>query len=150
MPSKRIQENLKPIVIENVKDIRNAIKPFTKSMKINKVDISADVTWVDEDKKTHTEHVSAYSTDVNVRQGLIDGFEQVKEQVRMWNDLHDVLGQDEYGSSLPEVNIDKFHMPVDRIIKHRLGGTRVGMTIVWQLADRKVVFDPYSKELTET
>lgn len=140
---------LKPIEIRNISDIRKAISPFIKEVNPGKVDIASDVTWTNEEGKKQTSTVKAHSSDVNMRQSLIDGFEQVKEHSRMWNDMHNILEEDEYGASLPKPNIDDMLMPVDKIIKYRLGGKREGMTIVWELNGRKIVFDPYSKKLEE-
>lgn len=144
-----MDKKLKPVVINNTNDIRKAIAPFIKEVKTGKVDIAGEVTWSDDDGNKHTTNVKSYSSDINMRQSLLDGFEQVKEQEKMWNNIHNVLQDDEYGAVLPKPDIDKVHMPVDRIIRHRLGGEREGMTIVWHLHDRKVVFDPYNKRLDE-
>jgi hypothetical protein len=142
-------EDLKPIVVNSMNDVRKAISPFIKDIVINKVGISGSVVWSDDNGQKHTSNVNAHSSDVSIRQSLLDGFDQVKEQHKMWGDIHDVLQEDEYGTSLPEPDIDDMLMPVDRLIRYRLGGKREGMTVVWELMDRKAVFDPYTKKLDE-
>lgn len=138
-----------PVSIRTIHDIRKAIIPFTKDIKENKVDFTASVNWNDEDGKKVTTEVSAYSSDVSVRTKLLEGFEQVKEQKKLWDNVKNTLEEDEFGASLPSANVDDFDMPVDRIIKHRLGGKREGMTVVWYLENKKIVFDPFTKKLEE-
>lgn len=143
----RNKKELKPVVIKTITDIRRAIVPFTKEYKNSRVEFSSDVKWTDEDGKTFKTNVKAYSTDPNMRQSLLDGFKQVEEQSKLWNNIHDVLEEDEYGASLPQPDIDDFVMPVDRLIRHRLGGKREGKTVVWHVEGKKVVFDPLAKTL---
>jgi len=145
----KVEDHLKPVVINNIQDIRRAIMPFVREVPEGKVDIEGKVDWTDEDGKKHSTDVKSYSSDASMRKGLIDGFEHVKEQEEMWNRLYNVLDDDEYSATLPKVNVDSMSLPVDRIIKQRLGGRREGMTVVWNLSTRKVVFDPYSKKLEE-
>jgi hypothetical protein len=137
------------VKIRTIYDIKKVIVPFIKETKEDKVPLSSEVKWEENGSKNVTK-VSAYSSDVSVRNKLLEGFEQVKEQKELWDNLRDTLDDDEFGSSLPEANIDDFNMPVDRIIKHRLGGKREGMTIVWILGNKKIVFNPFSKELNES
>lgn len=148
-PSRKVIDNLKSVVINNINDIRMAIVPFIKDIKDNKVSINSEVTWTDEDDKKHTTSVESYSSDPSMRKGLLEAFEHVKEQRKLWSRIHGALEDDEYGHSFTEVNIDNVPLPVDKIIEKRLGGRREGLTIVWDLSDRKVVFDPYTKELKE-
>lgn len=143
----KTREKIKPVVIRTINDIRRAVIPFTKEVRKENVEVSSEVEWTDEDGKKVKSSVTARSSEVNMRQNLLDGFNQVLEQDKLWHDIHDVLEEDEYGPSLPNANIDDFHMPVDRIIKHRLGGKREGKTVVWEVEGKKVVFDPYSKNL---
>jgi len=140
-------KTLKPVVIKNITDIRRAVAPFAREITQSKVEFSAEVKWIDEDGKSNNTKLNTYSTDPNLRQSLLDGFKQVEEQARLWNSIHNVLEEDEYGASLPSANVDDFNMPVDRLIKHRLGGRREGRTIVWELDNKKVVFDPFTKDL---
>lgn len=144
------REKLKPVVVKSVQDIRKAIAPFVKEAVNGKVDINGDVKWVDEDGNKHVTNVESHSSDPSMRQGLIDGFEHVKQYSQMWNRIHNVLDDDEYGASLPYADIDKMYLPVDKLIRYRLGGRREGLTVVWDLPDKKVVFDPYSKKLEES
>lgn len=144
-----IRKKLESVSVSNISDIRNAILPFIKDISEKKVDIEGKITWTDEGGQKMETNVESYSSDVSMRKGLLDGFEQVKQYNKMWGRIHTALEEDEYGAVLPEFNIDKVSLPVDRIIKHRLGGHREGMTVVWILNDRKVVFDPYSKKLQE-
>lgn len=148
-PSKKVLDNIKPVVINNINDIRMAIVPFIKEVRDNKVNIQSDVVWTDEDDKKHTTNVESYSSDPSMRRGLLEAFEHVKEQRKLWSRIHGALEDDEYGSNFSEVNIDNVPLPVDKIIEKRLGGKREGLTIVWDLSDRRVVFDPYTKELKE-
>lgn len=138
----------KPVVIRCVNDIKKAIIPFTKEVNDGKVELVQTVEWKDEGKKSSAQ-VSAYSSDVSMRKMLLDGFEQVKQQEQMLSNLHDVLDDDEYAPTLPKANINDVPMKVDQIIKHRLGGKRDGLTVIWEVNNKKVVFDPYTKELHE-
>lgn len=148
-PSRKVRENLKPVVIRNIADIRKAIIPFIREVPENKVDIEGNVNWVDEDGRKHNTDVKSYSSDTSMRRGLLEGFEHVREQEQMWERLHGALTNDEYGAILPKADVDSLQLPVDKIIKQRLGGRREGFTVVWDLSDRRVVFDPYSKKLEE-
>ena len=138
--------SLGPVTIKSVDDIRRVIKPFINDIKEDKVEISSSVSW-EEDGKKDSAIVSAYSSDISMRKQLLDGFDQVREQKKAWDSIRIALQDDEYGSQLPAVDIDDFLMPVDRIIKHRLGGKREGFTIVWHINNSKIVFKPYEKTL---
>lgn len=143
-----MNEKLEPIVIRCVNDIRKAIRPFIKEVEKNKVELKETMYWEDDGKKNSAE-VTAISSDVSMRQALLDGFEQVKQQEKMLDDLHEALDDDEYAPALPRVDVDEVPMRVDKIIKYRLGGKREGLTVVWEIGGQKVVFDPYTKELHE-
>lgn len=144
-----MSQEIGPITIRTINDIRKAIRPFTKEIKEGKVDFTTSVKWDDDDGNKVTTEVSAYSSDVSIRTKLLEGFEQVKEQKKLWDNVKNTLEEDEFGSNLPAANIDDFVMPIDRIIKHRLGGKREGMTVIWYLDNKKVIFDPFTKELKE-
>lgn len=141
--------DIKPVKIHSINDIRKAIKPFVLEIDEKKVPLNSQITWQSEDGINTTSKISSYSSDISMRSKLLEGFEQVKSQKKVWDNLKNALDADEYGSNLPSVNIDDFTMPVDRIIKHRLGGKREGMTVTWILGDKKIVFDPFTKELKE-
>lgn len=144
----KVIDELKPISINNINDIRRAVVPFMKDIPDNKVDIEAEVDWVDDDDGgKHSTNVKSYSSDTSIRKGLIDGFEHVKEQQKMWDRLYDALDDDEYGATLNRVSIDNMELPIDRIIRYRLGGKRKGLTVRWEINNKTVVFDPYSKKL---
>lgn len=149
VPSQTEIDKITNVEVRNINDIKKAIKPFLKEVSDKKIDISADVSWIDDGGKKQVTKVDAYSSDPSMRRGLIDGFNQVKEHEKMWDNLHDALEEDEYGAILPTVDIDKMHLPIDRLIQKRLGGRREGMTIVWDMPDSKVVFDPFEKTLEE-
>lgn len=137
-----------PIKIRTINDIKKAIIPFIKETSSKKVEFSSDLEWKDEDGNTITTKLSAYSTDPDLRSSLLNGFNQVKEHNQLWNNLRDTLDDDEYGTSLPHVDIDNFIMPVDKLIKNRLGGKRQGMKVVWKnIENKNIVFDPYNKTL---
>lgn len=134
--------------IKSVNDIRKAIIPFIREINENKVEIRQVMEWEDDGKK-NTAEVSACSNDVSMRKMLIDGFEQVKQQEQMLSNLRDVLDDDEYAPAIPKAHVDEVPMKVDKIIKHRLGGKREGLTVIWEINNKKIVFDPYTKELHE-
>lgn len=141
-------KELKPIVIRTINDIKKAIAPFIKEYSSNRVNFSSEIKWKDDDGNMVTTKVDTYSTDPDLRSSLLDGFNQVKEQNELWNGLRETLEEDEYGISLPPVDIDNFLMPVDRLIKNRLGGKRYGMKVIWEnIENKKIVFDPYDKSL---
>jgi hypothetical protein len=146
MEKLKVKQENPDVIIRSINDIRRAIVPFTKD-KVDKVAISGDVEWFDEDGKGYTTKVESYSSDVNYRESLIDGLNHAEEQRKMWNNIRKALEEDEYGCNLPEPNIDNFKMPVDRLIKRKLGGKRVGKLVKWNVENKTVVFDPYSKKL---
>lgn len=143
----RSSKKVEPIKINSINDIKKAIIPFMKERSENKVNFTSEVKWKDEDGNEVITKVSAHSTDPDLRQSLLDGFKQVDEQQKLWDNIHNVLEEDEYGSSLPPVDINDFEMPVDRLIRHRLGGKRNGHTIVWYINNQKIVFNPFTKSL---
>ena len=142
---------IKPVEIKAYSDIINAVSRF-KNNYTDKCHISSELTWnyesengIKEEKAT----ISISDKSVTMRQLLIDGFDQVKEQEKLWFSMHDALNEDEFAPTLPVVNIDQFHMPVDKLIKLRLGGKRKGYKIVWDLNDKKYELDPYTCELKD-
>ena len=142
------KENLGPVKINNIHDIKKAIVPFLKDVEEKQVEFISDFTY-EEDGSKNCVKLSAISSDVSMRSKLLEGLRQVEEQKKLWDSIRDALEDDEYNSSLPHVNVDDFTMPVDRLIRHRLGGIREGMNIVWYLNNKKVIFDPYSKKIEE-
>jgi hypothetical protein len=145
---KMMENNTEDIIINNMADIRKAIIPFMREVPEGKVEFASEVEWTEDGKNEKTK-VSAYSTNVSVRQKLLEGLDGAKDYEKMWGDIHDALEDDEFGTSLPQPDIDKFNLPVDRLIRRRLGGKREGMTVTWDLGDKKVVFDPFEKTLRE-
>jgi len=143
------RDNITPVEIKSVQDIRKVVAPFIRSIPNNKVDIEGKVDWTDDDGTKNSTNVKSHSTDTNARKGLIDGFNHVKEQEEMWNRLYNALNDDEYSATIPKLDIDNMVLPVDRIIRQRLGGIREGYTVVWHLPTKKVVFYPYDKKLEE-
>lgn len=147
MKKKQEKRNINPVNIKCVNDIRKAIIPFTIDAKDGSIQVNSTVEWEEEGQKNEAK-VSAPSNDVSMRKMLLDGFKQVEQRKKMLDRLHQVL-EDEYAPTLPEADIDSIPMSVDRIIKDRLGGRREGFKVVWDIDNRRVVFDPYTKELSE-
>jgi hypothetical protein len=149
-----MQKEFKSVEINNVSDIKNALIPFIQNLKKNDIVLNGEIEWIDKEtdkeigKKMKTSF-SANNKELGLRDLLVEGFDQVKEQNKVWNELHDALEDDEYSVTLPRVNINDFHMPVDRLIKIRLGGKRDGLTVVWVINGKKYAFDPYTCEFKE-
>jgi len=140
--------HFEPIVIKSISDIKKAIEPFNKEIPENRVPFTTKFEVNDNGKKDIVD-VSAYSSDFNFRKSLLDGFNQVFEQKKMWSKLKDTLDDDEYATHLPEVDIDTLLMPVDRLIKYRLGGKRKGQTIVWNINNKDIIYNPFDKTLDQ-
>jgi hypothetical protein len=142
-----MKKEFKCVEIRCVNDIRKALIPFTKNYNKNDVVLNGEIEWTDEDKNVKMKtSFSANNKELGLKDLLIEGFEQVKEQDKVWNNLHDALEDDEYSVTLPRININDFHMPIDRLIKIRLGGKREGLTVVWVIDGNKYIFDPYTCE----
>jgi len=144
----RKKQSFKKVEINSVSDVYKAVAPFLKIGANSSVNISSNVEWEEDGKKTKAT-VSSISHDANMRDMLIEGFDQVKEHNKMWSTLQDHLEEDGFGVTLPIVNSDSFHLPVDRLISQRLGGKREGMLVVWDFSDVKIEFDPYESEVRE-
>lgn len=142
-----MNKEIKNVEVKNLGDIKKALVPFLKNYTKNDVTLNGDIEWKDEEtEQIMKTSFSASNKELGLKDLLIEGFDQVKEQEKTWSDLHDALEDDEYSVTLPRIDIDNFHMPVDRLIKARLGGKREKLTIIWTINDKKYVFDPYSCE----
>ena len=156
MNNKRItsdDKRIKKVIINSPSDIRKAIAPYIKNVKTAKVEVKGDISWEEETpegkKVKRTETVTAVSEDVNRKEALIAGFNEVKKEKERWDTLHNALIEDAYSVTIPNMNIDDMYMSVDQIVKHRLAGKREGLTIIWILGNKKYIFDPYTSELKE-
>lgn len=151
--TKKTKKTIEPISIRSVTDIRNAIAPFIKNVKQDKVEVKGDISWTEEDqsgnKVTHTVTASAVNEDVSLKELLIAEFTKVKNKKETWDKIQSALAEDAYSATLPIANIDDMYMSVDNIVRHRLAGKREGLTVVWRLGDKKFVFDPFTSELRE-
>lgn len=145
-----MNEEIKNVEIKNIGDIKKALIPFIQNNSKNDVVLNGEIEWRDEEAgKNMKTSFSASNKELGLKDLLIEGFDQVKEQERVWDDLHDALEDDEYSTTLPRIDIDSFHMPVDRLIKARLGGKREKLTVTWTISGKKHVFNPYSNEFKE-
>jgi hypothetical protein len=142
----------KPVEIKAYTDILNAVSRF-KSDYVDRCSISSELVWgvqsengsIREEKAT----ISIKDKSVTMRQLLVDGFDQVKEQEKLFNSMRDALNEDEFAPTLPAMDIDHFNMPVDKLIKIRLGGKRKGYKVMWDLNNKVYELDPYTCELKE-
>ncbi|MCK9281701.1 MAG: hypothetical protein M0P71_13830 [Melioribacteraceae bacterium] len=142
-------KEFKVVEIHSVNDIKKALIPFSKIIKKDETVLNPEIEWEDEQNNVKVKmktQLSIKDNNLNLRDLLLEGFEQVKEQEKSWNNIHDALEDDEYSVTLPRMKIDDFHMPVDRLIKTRLGGKRKGLAIVWNLNNKEYSFDPYTCE----
>jgi hypothetical protein len=145
---------IEPFVVKSVNDIKTAIQPFFKNSQKTRTDIKTDVEWEDResDKKTPRKYktsVSAYVDDVDIKDVVLEAFDVLAHQQKMLDDIADALEEDEYAPTLPRANIKDVRSPIDAFIKHRMGGVRDGLTIVWYLNNKKWVFNPLNNELKE-
>jgi hypothetical protein len=145
-----MKKEIKNVEIHNIGDIKKAIIPFTQNYKKDDIVLTGELEWKDEEtNQLMKTKFSADNKELGLKDLLIEGFDQVKEQEKSWNSLHDALEDDEYSVTLPRVNIDDFHMPVDRLIKARLGGKRKGYVVEWILGLKRYTLDPYTCEFKE-
>lgn len=146
------KKEFKCVEINNVVDIKKALIPFLNNSKKDDIILNNEIEWDDERDNVKIKmktSLTSVNKELGLKDLLIEGFEQVKEQEASWNNLHDALEDDEYSVTLPRVKIDDFHMPVDRLIKIRLGGKREGLTVIWIQNCKKHVFDPYTCQFKE-
>jgi hypothetical protein len=145
-----MKKEIKSIEIKTVNDIRKALIPFINNSKKDDIIISGEFAWNDEEnnQKMKTKF-SVDNKNIGLKDLLIEGFDQVKQQENTWNMLHDALDDDEFSVTLPRIDIDNFHMPVDRLIKSRLGGKRKGHSVVWNINNHVYEFNPYTCEFKE-
>jgi hypothetical protein len=148
-----MDKKVERVKVKSYSDLIKAIKPFVKCTSKRVVKVQGEISWVEEDDKGKSVQksvvVSADNRDISLRDLLIEGFDQVKEQSHLWSRLYDALLDDEYAPVLPQVDIDSFHMPVDRIIRDRLDGKREGLRVTWLLDGKKYYLDPYEGILEE-
>ena len=148
------KHHIEPVVVRSLSDIRRVISPFIKNTKSDSVKVEGSVNWTEEDENgksvTHSMTVSAQNEDINLKELLINEFNKVKNKKETWDKIQYALLEDAYSVTLPSANIDDMYMSVDNIIKHRLNGKREGLTVVWKINGKKVVFDPFTSELRET
>lgn len=147
------QQKIEPVIVKCYADIQKVISPFKKKIIKNSIVVNGDIEWMEEDENGKSVHkkvnVSAKDDDISMKDLLMEGFDQVKEEMKMWNDIRDALIEDEYAPNLPSFDINKKYMPVDKLINDRLGGKREGFLVVWNINSKKYTFDPYSGNLEE-
>lgn len=143
---------VKPVEVRSYNDILNVISRF-KNEQTDSCNISSEIKWIRKDENGNTKEevatISVNDKSVTMRQLLKDGFDQVKEQENVWLSMRDALNDDEFAPTLPSVDIDQFNMPVDKLIKLRLGGKRRGYKVVWELNNTVYELDPYTCDLKE-
>lgn len=148
-----MDKKVERVKVKSYNDLIKAIRPFVKQTSKQVIKVQGEVSWIEEDEKGHSVQksvvVSADNRDISLRDLLIEGFDQVKEQSHLWSRLYDALLEDEYAPILPQVDINSFHMPVDRIIRDRLDGKREGLKVVWVINSVKYYLDPYEGILEE-
>jgi hypothetical protein len=149
-----MKQKIEPVVIKCYSDIQKAILPFKKKIIKNSVVVNGDIEWIEEDENgknvARKVNVSANNDDISMKDLLIEGFEQIKEEIKMWNEIREALLEDEYAPNLPSFDINKKYMPVDKLINDRLGGKREGFLVTWSINNKKYTFDPYSGNLEES
>ena len=124
-------DDSKQVIIRTLSDIKEAIGEFLPTSRPSNPDVAATIR--DGDKSYR---VSA-KTGCTYYDMLHEGFEMVRRRMDAIN---------KYGTMA--VNVSG-NMWLDKLIKSRLGGSRDGLRIKWEISEGIFYFDPFSGVLSK-
>lgn len=125
---------VEPPVVKSLGQLKMLLSDFLPNK--NATDASFTVLENPEDPKKNQFVVDPGTKSYN-RKLLEDGFKEVRNRI-------------DYNKQLDSnFNIDEMRFWVDDLIRDKLGGTRKGEKIVWQIGEKTIEFDPFTSQLTE-
>lgn len=144
-------EAVKPIVCQNLEDVKAALTVFLRPPVTGEIKVSAEVKWQDRDV-SGVDKVEGLSRDSSLYSLLVEGMDVVKKRLELTTKLQAAVQAADAEDELPTNNmvawdVDHLRFRVDSLIERRLGGKRHGLRVRWSLEEGEYEFDPYTKKL---
>ena len=145
---KKLIEACKPEEVKTLADIRKVIQKFQQT-KDDSIEFRAEIQWTNKDI-SGKDTIVGISNDPRLYKSLIDGLNFAKERRKTQEKINEEAKKIGLDCPLVGWNVDDLPLPVDVLIKTKLGGKRKGERIRWQIQEGTFEWDPISNKLFET